>query len=172
MKKGKPGNATRTRGGKLTPGETAPIPPREVGRSADWLDGGLALLDASHQILALNEALALWLGAGEPKLTGASFDQLLQGRCPESEPVLARAWAEAAPLAEYPFSAGSGPEQHWLRLEAARNSGGWFVRLSSILPPLRELMEEGGAQEKDFEKQQLRIRVLRAESQLDKLIQR
>ena len=75
-------------------------------------------------------------------------------------------------MAEYSFSAVSGTEKHWLRLEIARNSGGWFARLSSILPPLRELMEEGGAQEKDFEKQHLRLRVLRAESQLDKLMQR
>jgi PAS domain S-box-containing protein len=130
------------------------------------------LLDASHRILDLNEALASWLGGSRPQLTGTSFDELLQGRCPEIGPLLARVWAEAAPLAEHQFSAGPGPEQPWFRLETARNSAGWFVRLSSILPPLRELMERGGAQKEDPEKQQLRVRVLRAESQLDKLIQR
>jgi two-component system, cell cycle sensor histidine kinase and response regulator CckA len=132
----------------------------------------MALVDPSHRVLDLNEALALWLGIDRAQATGAHFDELLQVRCPEIGPVLARAWAEAAPLAEYPFFAVSGSETHWLRLEIARNSGGWFVRLSSILPPLRELMEEGGAQDGDLEKQQLRIRLLRAESQLDKLIQR
>jgi PAS domain-containing protein len=126
----------------------------------------------SHRILDLNEALASWLGGSRAQLTGASFDELLLGRCPEIGPLLVRAWAEAASLTEHQFSAESGSEQPWFRLETARNSAGLFVRLSSILPPLRELMEQGGAQIEDSEKQQLRVRVLRAESQLDKLIQR
>ena len=147
-------------------------PTHEPSRSGDWLEGGLALLDAEHRVLDLNEPLALWLGSSRAQLTGGSFDELLKGRCPEIELVLARAWAEAAPLGEYPFSVASGPETHWLRLETARNNSGWFVRISSILPPLRELMEEGGAQDGDLEKQQLRVRLLRAESQLEKLIQR
>jgi PAS domain S-box-containing protein len=132
----------------------------------------MALLDVAHRILDLNEALAQWLGTGRAQLIGTNFDESLHARCPEIGPVLARAWAEAGPLAEYPFSVAAGPGQQWLRLEVAHNSGGWFVRLSSTLPPLRELMEEGGAQETDHEKQQLRVRVLRAESHLDQLIQR
>jgi PAS domain S-box-containing protein len=143
-----------------------------VSASADWLEGGLALIDTSHRILDLNEALAQWLGKGRAQLTGANLDELLQGRCPEIGLLLARAWTETVPLADYPFSVESEPGKRWLRLEVARNSGGWFVRLSSILPPLRELMEEGGAHEVDPGKQQLRVRLLRAESQLDKLVQR
>ena len=132
----------------------------------------MALLDGAHRILDLNEVLAQWLGTSRAQLIGVSFDECLQARCPEIGPVLARAWTEVGPLGEYPFSVAAGPEQQWLRLEVAHNSAGWFVRLSSILPPLRELMEEGGAQDGDLEKQQLRIRVLRAESHLDQLIQR
>jgi len=169
---GQPGDATGTTADGTTPGAEALPLSRAAGLAADWLEGGVALLDASRRILDLNEPLARWLGTDRAQLTGANFDELLQRRCPESGPLLARAWAGTAPLAEYRFSAMSGPETNWLRLEIARNSGGWFVRLSSMLPPLRELMEEGGVQEGDPEKQQLRVRVLRAESQLDKLIQR
>lgn len=172
MKTDKPGSATRTSAADPTPGLEGLPPSREARRYADWLEGGLALLDVSHRILDLNEALASWLGGSRAQLTGASFDELLLGRCPEIGPLLVRAWAEAASLTEHQFSAESGSEQPWFRLETARNSAGLFVRLSSILPPLRELMEQGGAQIEDSEKQQLRVRVLRAESQLDKLIQR
>jgi two-component system cell cycle sensor histidine kinase/response regulator CckA len=172
MKIGKPRDATTRSGNKLIPeGDGLPLS-REAGRLPDWLEGGLALLDAEHRILDLNRALTLWLGTDRAQQVGANFDKCLAARCPEIEPVLARAWAEAAPLAQYPFAMTSGPEQQWLCLEVARNSAGWFLRLSSILPPLRELLEEGGAKEADFEKQQLRVRVLRAESHLDQLIQR
>jgi signal transduction histidine kinase len=172
VKTGKRRNAAKKRAkGTALDGEGLP-PSRAVSASADWLEGGLALIDTSHRILDLNEALALWLGKDRTQLTGANLDELLQGRCSEIAPLLAWAWAETAPLAEYPFLVESEPEKHWLNLEVARNSGGWFVRLSSILPPWHELMEEGGAQERDFEKQQLRVRLLRAESQLDRLAQR
>jgi PAS domain S-box-containing protein len=172
VKTGKKGNAAKKRAKRAAPdGEGLP-PSRAVSASADWLEGGLALIDTTHRILDLNEALALWLGKDRTRLTGANLDELLQVRCPEIGPLLARAWVEVASLAEYPFSVESESEKNWLRLEVARNSGGWFVRLSSILPTWRELMEEGSAQGEDFEKQQLRVRLLRAESQLDRLVQR
>lgn len=159
-------------GDKPTPDGDGMLLSRTAGRSDTWLEGGLALLDTARRILDLNEALAVWLGTDRLQLIGTGFDERLQARCPEIGPVLARAWAEGALLAEYPFSMTTGSEQDWLCLEVARNDAGWFVRLSSILPPLRELMEEGGAQDTDLEKQQLRVRVLRAESHLDQLIQR
>jgi len=132
----------------------------------------MALLDASRRIVDLNDPLASWLGAARTQLAGTDFDKLFLKRYPEAAPVLARAWTQTAPLAEFRFSTGAGPEKFWFRLETGRNRSGWFVRLGSTLPPLRDLVEEGNAHEEDPEKQQLRVRLLRAESNLDRLIQR
>ncbi len=143
-------------------------------RSADWLEGGLALLDSFHRVTHVNEALAGWLGAPPEQLLGKPFSEVLGRRCPESGPVLAGAWLEAAPWAEKRFPGTLHNQECWFHLEVARNEGGWFVRLNSTLPPLREMVEAGGGGSETGgpEKQQLRLRLLQAESQLQNLMQR
>jgi len=140
---------------------------------AEWLEGGLALLDSSRRLTRVSEAMARWLGAAEEQLLGVPFEEVLRRRCPEARPLLAPIFAAAAPWADCQLPALHGSEKCWLRLEIASNPAGWFVRLNSILPPLRELIEAGaeGRPGQDAEKVQLRLRVLRAESQLDKLLQ-
>jgi signal transduction histidine kinase len=121
----------------------------------------------------VSETLARWLGAADQQLLGLPFEEALERRCPEARTLLARAWAAATPCTQSQFSALHGPEKCWLRLEIASNPAGWFVRLNSTLPPLCDLKELGadGHPADDAEKVQLRLRVLRAESQLDKLLQ-
>jgi signal transduction histidine kinase len=139
-----------------------------------WLEGGLALLDSLQRCTHVNEPLVQWLGAAPEQLAGQPFGEVLGRRCPEGVPLLARAWSEAAPSAEYQFPAPQVGPSCWLRLEVARNPAGWFVRLNSVLPPMRELVEEGGGGRPGElpEQQQLRLRLLRAESQLESLMQR
>ena len=150
------------------------FPSPDAPRRSDWLEGGLALLDGSRRVVHANGELVNWLGITQEQAIGASFDSLLQQSCQGIEAVLPRAWSEAAPCAEFQFQMLPPSQHQWFRLETARNSAGWFVRLSSTLPPLRDLLEDGsgGRQGEDPEKQHLRLRLLRAESQLEKLIQR
>ena len=145
----------------------------EVCRS-EWLEGGVALLDSSHRVLHANDALLNWLGIKPEQAKGAWLEELLTQSFQGIGAVLRRAWAEAAPCAEFHFQLPPPPENHWLRLTVARNQDAWFIHLSSTLPPLRDLVEDGGGGRRgeDPEKQHLRLRLLRAETQLEKLIQR
>ena len=145
----------------------------EPGAGGEWLEGGLALLDSSRRLTHVSEALAQWLGAADQQVLGVPFDEALERRCPGAGSLLAPVWAAAAPWAERQLAVHDGPEKGWLRLEIAANAAGWFVRLNSTLPPLRDLVETGadGHPGEDPEKVLLRVRVLRAESQLDKLLQ-
>jgi len=140
----------------------------------EWLQNGRALLDASGLMTDLSEELARWLGTPRQALLGKSLEDALRGGYPEAALLLARARTEAQPWAEFPFATESEAGKCWFTLEVARNSAGWFVRINSTPPPLRDLQEDGvgGAAGEDTEKVQLRVRLLRAESQLEKLIQR
>ena len=171
VKEGNPGRTVKPGPRPDSEAEEA-FPPSPADPSAGWLEGGLALLDSSRRVTFANEELAKWLCPDGSPLAGNLFDDLLQSRCPGSEPVLARAWAEPAQSGRYEISL---PDQgEWLCLETVRAESGWFVRLSSILPSPHELLEHGGhgLTGEDPEKKQLRLRLLRAESQLDKLIER
>jgi len=152
--------------------EASPSQP-EPRSGPEWLEGGLALLDSSRRLTHVSGALARWLGATDQQLLGLTFDEALERRCPDARTLLAPAWASATPWTQSQFPALHGAEKCWLRLEIASNPAGWFVRLNSTLPPLRDLMDRGadGQPGDDPEKVQLRLRVLRAESQLDKLLQ-
>jgi signal transduction histidine kinase len=140
---------------------------------AEWLEEGLALLDSSRRLTHISDGLAGWLGAPGQQLLGTPFEEALGRRCPEAKALLAPAWASPVPWTHSHFPALHGRKKCWLRLEMASNPAGWFVRLNSTLPPLRDLVETGadGHLADDAEKVQLRLRVLRAESQLDKLLQ-
>jgi signal transduction histidine kinase len=158
----------------LAAGAKVLLPCSEAPHRSDWLEGGLALLDASHCVVHANRELLNWVGIRQEEALGAPLEGLLQQSCPGIEGVLQRAWSEACPCAQYHFQMLPPSRGLWFRLETARNRDGWFVRLSSTLPPLRDLVEDGGGgpQGDDPEKQHLRLRLLRAESQLEKLIQR
>ncbi len=132
------------------------------------------MLDSSRRVTQISEALARWLGAAPEQLVGMPLEEALGGRCPEAAGVLGQLWAKAAPWAGDRFPVPGGSGKSWVHIEVAANPSGWFVRLDSTLPPLRDLVEAGAEARpgEDAEKVQLRVRVLRAESQLDKLLQR
>jgi PAS domain S-box-containing protein len=170
---GHPGSEADIAADALAAGAEVLFPSPEARRRSDWLEGGLALLDSSRRVVHANGELLNWLGITQEQALGASLESLLQQSCQGIEAVLGRAWSEAAPAAEFQFQMLPPSQNQWLRLETAHNSGGWFVRLSSTLPSLRDLLEDGGGHRgEDPEKQHLRLRLLRAETQLEKLIQR
>ena len=136
------------------------MPCPDAPHRSDWLDSGFALLDSSHCVVQANRELVNWLGIRQEEALGTPLESLLQRSGLGIEEVLRRAWSEASPCAEYHFQLLPPSQGRWFRLETARNADGWFVRLSSILPPLRDLMEDGGggSQGEDPEKQHLRLR--------------
>ena len=173
MKTGYPGADAEVDAGGLAAGVKLLSPCSDAPHRSDWLEGGLALLDTSHRVVHANGELINWLGIRQEDVLGATLDSLLQRSCHGIEGVLQQAWAEASPCAEYHFQLLPAARSQWFRLETAHNHDGWFVRLSSTLPPLRDLVEDGGGRQgEDPEKQHLRLRLLRAETQLEKLIQR
>ena len=161
------GGATLAAGGRPVSGNP-PTP------GAEWLQNGRALVDTAGLITDLSEELARWLGGTRAGLLGKVFDSVLQSRCAEAAGLIVRARTEAQPWVDYSFATESETGKCWFHLEATRNPAGWFVRLTSAPPPLHDLKEDGvgGQSGEDTESLQLRIRVLRAESQLEKLIQR
>ena len=174
MKTGYPGSDADVDANALAASAKVLVPCSNPPHRPDWLEGGFALLDSAYRVVHANAELVNWLGIRHEEALGAPLDTLLQRSCLGIEEVLRRAWSEASPCAEYHFQLLPPSQSQWFRLEAARNRDGWFVRLSSTLPPLRDLVEDGGGggQGEDPEKQQLRLRLLRTESQLEKLLQR
>jgi len=172
IKTGVPGGARARHGAALVDSD-APTSP-SVANPARPLEGGRALLDSALRITNIDDHLARWLGAASEELPGAGFAELLQRRCPEAGPLLARALAEASPWARYRFQAVADADKGWYELEVAGNPAGWFLGLTSILPPpsgpRQYHAHKPGERSSDADSWQPRLR--RAESQLAKLVQR
>lgn len=140
----------------------------------EWLTGGKLLLDTAGRLTAVSPELARWLGQSPEALLGKTAEEILSPRCPEIGEALARARTGPGPWTELQLSGSDAGRKCWFHLELARNANGWFLRLESRLPSFQELKETGGggAPGESGEKQELRLRLLRAESRLEKLIQR
>jgi len=143
---------------------------------ANWLKGGLALLDASGRIAETNESLRDWLGQLGTPIAGESFWDLMSARCADWVGPLKALREGSATFSDLKLrlpgeEARSG---QWFSLELARQKTGCFVRLNSILPPLVEL-GEGGWDENlrtGSAQREMVVRLLRAESQLQALMER
>ena len=172
IKTGASGGAPARRDDALVGGD-APAEPASAD-PARSLERGRALLDSALRITDIDGPLARWLGAAPEELPGACFAELLQRRCPEAGPLLARALGEASPWARYRFQAVAEAIKGWYELEVAGNPGGWFLGLTSILPPpagpCQDQAHKPGEKSSDADSWQPRLR--RAESQLAKLVQR
>jgi signal transduction histidine kinase len=140
-------------------------------RGREWLEGGRAVLDAEGRIEAMDEGLAGWLGL-EGGGGGVSFWRALREVEPSWEEPLRRLEGGGGTFEALDLdSAGEDGRRSWYRLEVARHAGGCHVRLGSILPPSAELSEGGGGRhlEGGAAGRELYVRLLRAETQLEKL---
>ncbi len=155
--------------------DSAPAPASGLGLSLHWLDGGTALVDQGGRTVAVNEALAAWLGSVERELTGQLFWERLWKRAPQWQATVEPALAAATPLHQVRLrgEAADGTPQ-FFDLELAVNPAGTFVRLGSTLPPLSELTEASWDEHLRSEaaRRQMFMRLLRAEAQLENLVHR
>jgi len=144
----------------------------DAGKRAggEWLERGLAWVDAAGHIERLDDALTQWIERGAVDLRGENLAQTLAGKCPDATEVLAPIFNGSSSFAEVTLHCG---EDSAVQIEAARNSAGWFLRLHSVLPSTRELAERGWTEELagKNERHELFVRALKAESELERLAQ-
>ncbi|MDB6020638.1 MAG: hypothetical protein JWQ04_495 [Pedosphaera sp.] len=138
----------------------------------------MTVLDPAGGIAEVNEPLANWLGRPRSELVGQaqSFWEMLGLFSPPWLEILAPAATSRSPFERLSLklpATDSQPAQ-WFLLELARAKTGTFVRLNSMLPPLPELEE--GIWDEHLRtapaRRELFVRLLRAESQLDRLMRR
>jgi signal transduction histidine kinase len=141
-----------------------------------WLEGGAATLDASGQMLAVNEPLCIWLEKPAATLVGRSFWDTLGELSADWQAALTHLRARKEPFDSTNLKLtadGTHPAQ-WFTLEIGRGPENGFARLSSMLPPLADL-EEGIWDEhlrNDAARREMFVRLLRAEARLEGLTRR
>jgi signal transduction histidine kinase len=135
---------------------------------ATWLDGGIAVLNKTGEIISLNDSLAIWFEATPGELAGQSLAKLLAQREAAWGQTVSDFLAQPATFDRLQLPSERAGQR--LALEICRNGEVQFVRLASMLPPARELEElfpESAwgrlAVNETFQ------RVLRAEAQLENL---
>ena len=153
--------------------EPMPEHPPDRPRS-DWLTGGLAVLDPGGRIVSVNEPLARWLGETPGTLAGRPWQSILTHRCADWEDPVG-SWL--ASEEEFRTADLPGHPDHpdaWVRLSGGRAPGGLFAHIESIVPPLPRLEEDSWPQAGpgDEATQQLRLRLLKAEAEVDNLMRR
>jgi PAS domain S-box-containing protein len=138
-----------------------------------WLNSGTAVLESDGRLVAVNDALAAWLGSSPAVLKGQVLATLLGKRHPEWEQSLERFMnrSEGFDRLELSGNNGSGCERLSLELSAHGNSR--FLHFESVMPPVPELEElfpescwGRVISHRAFQ------RMLRSETQLDNLMNR
>jgi signal transduction histidine kinase len=141
-----------------------------------WLEGGMAILDASGCVLAVNEPLSHWLERTQTELIGQNFWETLVTISSHWKESLVQVSQSASPFDRLNLKLASPDSQssQWFFLETARHQGNCFVRMSSILPPLSELEESVWDEHLGNEsaRRETYMRLLRAEAQLEGLMRR
>jgi signal transduction histidine kinase len=141
-----------------------------------WLEGGMAILDATGCIIAVNESLSHWLERPQTELIGQVFWDTLGLVSAQWKESLVQLSQSASPFDRLSLKIDSpdGQSSQWFILETARHQGSSFVRLNSILPPLAELQDSVWDEHLGNEsaRRETFMRLLRAEAQLDGLMRR
>lgn len=136
----------------------------------------MAVLDGSGRVVEVNEPLLAWLAGSRSSLVGQSFWEALSSVSTAWKEPLSRLAGSATAFERLNLGLGSSDAQsaQWFVLETARSREACFVRLNSILPPLAELEESVWDEHlgSDSARREMFIRLLRAESQLDRLMKR
>ena len=153
----------------------SPEPQPPAGTSF-WLDAGTAIVDGDGILVRMDEAMQEWLElrSGPPAMS--DFGSLLSRRGSETFAAYEMLRRSSGDFSKSQFcismiGAASG---QWMQMEIARFPGGYSVRLSSVLPPLNELEEATWDEHlrSDSARRSMFMRLLRAESQLDRLMKR
>ena len=136
----------------------------------------MAILDAAGLVVEVNDPLANWLEKKSPALVGRSFWEMLGALSSQWQEQLAEISKATAPFARLTlkFVPLESQSSQWFILETARHSGICVARLNSTLPPLSELEEAIWDEHlgNDSARRDMFMRLLRAESQLDRLTRR
>ncbi len=135
------------------------------------LESGLALVDLNRRICSISAELASWFNLSEGEAVSREFGELLAERAPRCAAAWGEMAAEGVALGQRTVRESRDGKPEHFRIEVATNSGGWFVRISSVLPTSAELIEDG-YQPGEHNHRQLFLRLLRAESRLENLLQR
>ncbi len=136
----------------------------------------MAILVATGCVLSVNEPLSHWLERTQTDIIGQPFWSTLESISSQWKMSLGQISQSVSPFDRLNLKLDS-PDSHssqWFVLESARCQGNCFVRLNSILPPLSELQESVWNQHLGNEsaRRETYMRMLRAEAQLDGLMQR
>ena len=139
-----------------------------------WIDRGFALLDGSFLVLEIDEPFRRWLGMCVEDLVDRPFWPALCARHPDWEPQIRDRLQASDLLTTIDLRAEVDQFPHHYRLEIARRADTCFVRVSSILPPQEQLQSAGWGTllVQPSANSQLLARLVRAESQLQKLMHR
>ena len=87
-----------------------------------WLEGGMAILNASGGVLEINKPLCHWLEKPVTDLIGESFWDILAKISPDWNEALSQASRSAAPFAHMDLNlpARDGQAAQWFNMEVAR----------------------------------------------------
>ncbi len=138
-----------------------------------WLNAGNTVLNESGRILSINETLALWLGASPAELTGQSLAVAVGRLFPDWQPDLESFLARESQFDRLELSALTPKGAQRVGVEMAVHDHLRFVRMESVLPPVRDL-EEAFPEELWGRAATHAVfnRLIRAEAQLDNLMHR
>ena len=141
---------------------------------AGWLSGGMVVLDGEGLIRSCNDAFSLWLGEPAESLRGRPLAGLLGQVRPVWGDLLTSWFQDGVHFATLQLPGESDAPPGWVRANGAREGGQIFVHLESSLPPRVHLEEVGSAEGAGVgeDARALRLRLLRAEAQLDNLMRR
>lgn len=141
---------------------------------AVWLEAGTAIVTGSGKIIAASPELAGWLGANPASLTARHLGDVLGERDAAWKEQLTAGLAAEAIFHTAQLATGDEGQRLHYRLETARHGDRVFVRIASVLPSATELAE--GAWDEGLRspraQREMFTRLLRAESQLDRLTRR
>jgi PAS domain S-box-containing protein len=151
----------------------AAAPPATPIRSV-WLNAGKAVCTGTGKIVATCAELAGWLGANPASLTARNLGDVLGEREGRWKEQLAACLAAEAVFNSAALVTGEEGSQLHYQLETTRQDDRVFVRIASTLPSTTELAEGAWDEALRTPRAQREMfgRLLRAESQLDRLTRR
>lgn len=140
---------------------------------AQWLNAGSSILDSNSKIVAVNDSLALWLGATAGELKGQFLPALIGRRFAQWEKPLEKFLECTVVFDRLELAARTEEGSQKMSLELSCHDGTKFLRMESVLPPVRDL-EEAFPEELWGRAASHAIfhRLIRAEAQLDNLMHR